>query len=70
VFQDFANAAINDVAANGSGWFQYGGNTYIVADLGAEGTSFVNGQDSIVRLTGLVDLTNASFSSTLGTVSL
>lgn len=34
-------------------WFQYGGNTYIVDDTSITG-AFVNGEDTIVQLTGLV----------------
>ncbi len=76
VFQDYANAAMNslvqavpgtDVA---SGWFQFGGNTYVVADAGAESTTFVNGEDFIVKMTGLVDLSNASFNNTSDTIAL
>ncbi|MDU7589973.1 MAG: hypothetical protein E7K47_21805, partial [Acidovorax sp.] len=37
-------------------WFQYGGNTYLVQD-GSVSTSFVNGTDQIIKITGLVDLT-------------
>ncbi len=70
VFQDYANDAINTLAAGGSAWFQYAGNTYIVTDLGANTTTFTNAQDSIVKLTGLVDLTTASFNATGGTISL
>ena len=77
VFQDYANAAMNvlnqvvdgtDVAV---GWFQFGGNTYVVADAGAtDSTTFVNGEDFVVKLTGLVDLTNASFNVTEATIAL
>jgi S-layer protein len=70
VFQDFANAAINALALNGAGWFQFGGDTYVVADMPAaapaapvNGTTFVNGEDFIVKLTGLIDLSQASFNS-------
>ncbi len=70
VFQDFANAAINAIGANAAAWFQYQGNTYIVMDAGADTATFTNGQDFIVKLTGLVDLTNASFSSTYATIAL
>jgi len=61
VFQDYANAVINAEATNGSGWFQFNNNTYVVADIGADnGTSFINGQDAIVEITGLVDLSNST----------
>lgn len=69
VFQDYANAAINALGANGVGWFQYGGNTYVVQDVGAT-TAFVNGTDLIVQLSGLVDLSGASFNTTYGTIGL
>ena len=70
VFQDFANAAINALTTGQAGWFQFAGNTYVVADVGAESTSFQNGQDFVVMLTGLVDLSNASFNSTHHTIAL
>jgi len=70
VFQDYANAAINALAATEAGWFQFGGNTYVVADMGAETTTFTNAQDWVIKLTGLVDLTNASFNDTEDTIAL
>lgn len=70
VFQDYANAAINSLGANGAGWFQYGGDTYIVADMGTNGTAFNNGEDFIVKIAGLVDLSNASFNDTYDTIAL
>ncbi|MFB9887862.1 beta strand repeat-containing protein [Balneatrix alpica] len=70
VFQDYANAAINSLAATEAAWFQYAGNTYIVADMGADTATFTNGQDFIVKLTGLIDLSNASFNNTHDTIAL
>jgi S-layer protein len=70
VFQDYANAAINAIGANDVAWFQFGGNTYVVMDAGADTTTFTNSQDFIVKLTGLVDLTNASFNDTHDTIAL
>lgn len=71
VFQDYANAAVNALEVGQIGWFTFGGNTYVVADMGADSTTgFVNGQDFIVKLTGTVDLTNASFNATHGTIGL
>jgi len=71
VFQDFANAAINALAIGQAGWFQFAGNTYVVADVGADnGTTFQNGQDFVVMLTGLIDLSNASFNNTHDTIAL
>ena len=70
VFQDFANAAISALEVNQAGWFQFAGNTYVVADMVADSTSFHNGQDFVVMLTGLIDLSNASFNSTYHTIAL
>ncbi len=73
VFQDYANAAVNSasVGAGVAAWFQFAGNTYVVMDAGADSTAgFVDGQDFIVKLTGLVDLTNASFNNTSDTIAL
>lgn len=67
VFQDFANEAIKqagDASTNGQiAWFQFNGDTYIVENNAATAhTSFVNGQDYIVKLSGLVDLSTATIS--------
>lgn len=73
VFQDYANAAVNALGAdaNNAAWFQYGGNTYIVQSGNATaGNDFVNGQDSIIKLTGLVDLSVASYNQTNGTLEI
>lgn len=70
VFQDYANAAVNALGANEAVWFQFGGNTYIVADMGADTATFTNSQDFVVKLTGLVDLSNASFNNTTDTIAL
>jgi S-layer protein len=70
VFQDFANAALNAIGVNDLAWFQYNGNTYVVMDKGADSTTFVNGEDVIVKLTGLIDLSGASFNVTHGTIAL
>ncbi|HJV00811.1 MAG TPA: DUF4214 domain-containing protein [Burkholderiaceae bacterium] len=64
VFQDYANAAIHATAQGTISWFQSGGNTYIVENVSASnGPNFVNGTDIIVKLTGAVDLSHASFSA-------
>ena len=51
-----AITSLTDVV-NEVSWFQYGANTYIVANDGT--TGFAAG-DLVVKLTGLVDLTNAT----------
>jgi S-layer protein len=65
VFQDFANAAINtNNVAGAISWFQFGGDTYVVENAGVAGTlNFENGIDSIVKLTGAIDLSTATFLS-------
>jgi len=74
VFQDYANAAVNAVGPNDLAWFQFAGNTYVVMDsvggAGIDSTIFVNGEDLIVRLTGLTDLSLASFNDTFDTIAL
>ena len=59
VFQDYANAVIHSTSVGAIDWFQYSGNTYIVENQSG-GTSFVNGTDVIVKLTGTVDLSHTS----------
>lgn len=59
----YANAAAaGDGNTNGAiKWFQFGGDTYVVEDQ-STGATFVDGTDVLVKLTGLIDLSNASFS--------
>lgn len=65
VFQDYANAAVAQNGASsdnpGLGWFQYNNDTYLVLSLhdAASQPGFVNGLDTIVKLTGLIDLNTA-----------
>jgi S-layer protein len=70
VFQDYANAVVNaggDASTNAkAGWFQFNGNTYVVESLHNASTTanFTNGTDLVVKLSGFVDLSHASFNST------
>lgn len=70
--QNYADAAIIAITAdNGAAWFQYNNNTYIVMeDNNAAGNSFVNNEDVIVKLAGLVDLSTSSFNADNGTIEL
>ncbi len=70
VFQDYANAAVAGSAYGAVSWFQYNGNTYVVQDAGAgdSASSFVNTEDVIVKISGLKDLSTASFNSTSATL--
>jgi len=70
VFQDYANAATVGSATNALSWFQFGTDTYIVKDVNASTSGFVNGSDMIVKLVGTVDLSTASFSATQGNIEL
>lgn len=71
VFQDYANAAMNAIGVDDVAWFQYLGNTYIVMDKGTtDSVTFINGNDFVVKLTGLVDLTDATFNDTHDTIAL
>lgn len=83
VFQDYANAtakAIDDHAdadlstAGDAAWFQYDNNTYIIESGEATGSNvsddYVGGTDSIIKLSGLVDLSTASYNMTNGTIEM
>ena len=63
VFQDYANQAISTTDTGDVAWFQFGGNTYIVSNASNNASSFQNGTDIIVRISGLVDLSKSAFSS-------
>lgn len=62
--QAYLNQAIKTLAQGESGWFQYGGNTFIVADISNNANSYVDGTDFAVMLTGTFDLSAASFNAT------
>src|SRR5690606_31756117 len=49
-------------AADEITWFQYGTNTYIVAD---DGDAAFGAGDVVVKLTGLVDLSDATLAGTI-----
>lgn len=72
--QAYLTQAIAALGSNDSGWFQYGGNTYIVKDVDADGNgngnTFVDGQDVVVMITGLVDLSAASFNASSATLEI
>jgi S-layer protein len=57
---------------NGAVWFNYNDNTFIVLeDTGATGDDYVGGEDNIIMLSGVVDLsTDASFNATSGTLEI
>lgn len=57
--EDALDAAVT--TASQATWFQYGGNTYIVAD--SNGSAGFNAGDTVVKLLGLVDLATATFAA-------
>lgn len=70
-FDQYLDAAANNGAGAvgvGAGntkmaWFQFGTDTYVVVDDTVGTNTFVSGTDSVVKLTGLVDLTTATNSA-------
>lgn len=69
-FADYANAAAVAAGVDDLSWFQFGGDTYLVQDLGADSTAgFISGQDTIVKLTGAIDLSLLAFSSSALTLA-
>ncbi len=69
--QAYLDQAMTTLTAGQVGWFQLNGNTYITADVGAESpNSFVDGQDFVVMITGLKDLSAASFNTTTDTLEI
>jgi hypothetical protein len=74
VFSDFVNAAIKEAGdganeSNDAVWFSFKGDTYVAIDSGADTDAFVNGQDLIVKLTG-VNGDSLSFNSDYGSLAL
>ena len=63
-FSDYLNEAANDAGAVNSviQWFTYGGNTYIVQDASSGSSTFVDGTDIVVEITGVVTLSAATLS--------
>ncbi len=73
VFQDYANATINQLVADGddAAWFQFGGNTYLIQNGAGDAVAdFINNEDAIIRITGAVDLSTASYNMTDGTLEI
>jgi hypothetical protein len=68
-FNDFLEAAAAGAGDTDGGivsWFQFAGNTFIVND-NSDSTTFDAGTDEIVKLTGLVDLSDSAFGAADGT---
>ena len=77
-FEAKVNASLVQTGAGESTWFQHGGNTYIVIDNEASGANplagavdtYTAGKDIVIEITGLVDLSTASFNATIGTLEI
>ena len=69
---NYANQAANTLGVGEMGWFQKGGNTYIVLDQGANSTAgFVADEDMIIMITGVHNLdTGASYNATSNTLEI
>jgi len=71
-FAQFLNAAAagtTGATAATVSWFQNGGDTYVVVD-NSNATTFVDGADQLIKLTGLVDLTKAGITGEVVSITL
>ncbi|ANY61513.1 hypothetical protein MA05_04605 [Comamonas aquatica] len=71
VFSDFVNAAIKEANLGQAVYFNYKGDAYVVVDSQAQsaGDVFINGEDLVVKLTG-INGDNLSWNSDYATVAL
>jgi S-layer protein len=67
---DWINAAFSQTNADESIWFQHNGNTYIAVNATGSDDAYDAADDVVVKLTGLVDLSEASFNSSSGTLEV
>lgn len=68
-FSDFVNAAIKEAGAGAAVYFNFKGDTYIAIDSATSTDAFVNGEDMVVKLTG-INGDNLSWNSDFATVAL
>jgi hypothetical protein len=71
VFSDFVNAAIKEAAVGAAVYFNYKGDAYVVIDsnVNSAADTFINGEDLVVKLTG-INGDNLSWNSDFATVAL
>jgi S-layer protein len=62
-FGDYVNAAVVAGGANGAAWFQFGGDTYLVHNVGTADTAFTNGTDIIAKIAGTYNLATAALNT-------
>lgn len=68
--QAYLDQAMTVLSQGQVGWFQYNGNTYVTADVNNSTNSFLDGTDFVVMITGLKDLSTASFNATDDTLEI
>ena len=68
--QAYLDQAIATLTQGQVGWFQYNGNTFVVADVSNSTTSFTDGADFVTMLVGTIDLSTASYNQTNGTLEI
>jgi len=67
---DALNLAITGAADGAIRWLQFGGDTYVVQNFGAgAATTFEDGTDLVVKLSGTIDLSAMGFNSTDASLS-
>jgi S-layer protein len=72
-YLDAAVAANNAAAAGFVEWFQFGGNTFVVRDndtAGSDTAGYTATEDSVIEITGLVDLSAATFNASTGDLTI
>ena len=68
-FSDFVNAAIKEGGEGAAVYFNFKGDAYVVVDSNLNTDTFVNGDDLVVKLTG-INGDNLSWNSDYATVAL
>jgi len=63
-------AAVAGATTKGAAWFQFGGDTYLVAEaVTGSGDTYGSG-DAVIAITGLIDLSKAAFNATTGDLTI
>ncbi|MEW6759546.1 MAG: DUF4214 domain-containing protein [Pseudomonadota bacterium] len=68
-FSNFVDAAIKEAGDGEAVWFNYKGDAYVVIDSGESTDTFVNGEDMVVKLTG-INGDNLSWNADYATLAL
>lgn len=73
-FAQYLDAAIVAAAAGattkGAAWFQFGGDTFLVAEADTSSGNTYGSGDAVIAITGLVDLSKAVFNATTGDLTI